>query len=504
MKSFGLVAAMARLAIPIPLRPTSRSTRRETRVDFFKDVFTEVGDGQNVSEGESTLMARLNSCATIIEKLYNSELAMNNNAIIEDKTEIPQSMHSLLLIDEMGGGTDPETGGALAQSILETIMSYDFARIVATTHSPRLKALSFEDDRFQCATVLLRDRTQTDNEEKSKFKIPTYQLLYGLTGDSYALGAAARCCPSLPDNVLIRAAEILAEGGTADEDDLRASTASIERRELAAIKDAVDAENYRKEMKECREATISLALAYVQHFERLEKRLNLLVHEIKNYPSKDTFDIIGETIEQLRAVKRKVKSAEELLKERGLRKIPYDYEFKRGEQVVVISPGEWEGETLSVAADQKSATKAQVVVEPSYQWGSSLSFNTFSDPDPFNTNANKTTSLSLNFLLNRTEVALWDFPNDNDWGSSTSWKQSLDESPVRSVLDSRRKLYNTLNNLKLKSSNRGVKEYNTDPNNVIVNRTSSDNINKNNEVFISSRARKAAAKRSKKKGQRNK
>jgi DNA mismatch repair protein MutS2 len=66
LKSFGLAAIMAKLALPIPVARVSKEN--PTVVDFFRDIDVEVGDNQSLSSGESTLMARLNSLSALIEK----------------------------------------------------------------------------------------------------------------------------------------------------------------------------------------------------------------------------------------------------------------------------------------------------------------------------------------------------------------------------------------------------------------------------------------------------
>jgi len=198
LKSFGIASILSKVGIPIPVnKPVSRNDGKDVifpRVDFFREIHIEVGDQQNVDGGESTLMARLNSCSKIIHRLSSA------------KNGSDTQIHPLILLDELGGGTDPEAGSALARAILEEILETRTARIVATTHYPQLKAMSIENDLFGCASVLLESRPGIENE----FKRPTFHLQYGIIGDSYALGAASRCVPSLPISVLDRAADLMA------------------------------------------------------------------------------------------------------------------------------------------------------------------------------------------------------------------------------------------------------------------------------------------------------
>jgi dsDNA-specific endonuclease/ATPase MutS2 len=71
LKSFGLAAVMCKVAIPIP-SSVSKGTPRSSRVDFFSDILVDIGDQQNILEGESTLMARLHSGAEIIRSVSHS------------------------------------------------------------------------------------------------------------------------------------------------------------------------------------------------------------------------------------------------------------------------------------------------------------------------------------------------------------------------------------------------------------------------------------------------
>ena len=104
----------------------------------------------------------------------------------------------LILLDELGGGTDPVAGAAISQAILEKILSNPSNNVVATTHSPELKYLSMtNNDLFQSACVGLDVQTNSTDYRK-----PTYHLLYGKIGESFALGAASRCRPPLPVDVI--------------------------------------------------------------------------------------------------------------------------------------------------------------------------------------------------------------------------------------------------------------------------------------------------------------
>ena len=138
MKSFGLAAILCQLGLPIPCRQAQHSANHRPRVDFFRGIHVALGDKQSLIDGESTMMARLNACASVIESVGSKREA---------------GTASLVLIDEIGGGTDPDAGGAIAQAILEKLLETKSCRVVATTHVPRLKVLSYESEQFGCATT---------------------------------------------------------------------------------------------------------------------------------------------------------------------------------------------------------------------------------------------------------------------------------------------------------------------------------------------------------------
>jgi len=425
LKSFGLSAIMSKIGIPIPVAKTSSvSYNTEARIDFFADVLVEVGDGQNVDGGESTLMARLNACSDVIQKISETR----PDECLQTSKDIVLKQHSLILLDELGSGTDPTAGAALGRSILEKMLKFETSRIIATTHSPQLKTLSFDDDRFNCASVLLEAGT-----DSQKFKLPAFKLVYGSIGDSYALGAASRCEPPLPDDVITRAGDLLSGGEDGDGDYLRAISASLEREKQAAEVATKAAEAYRDDSLRCRNAMVSLAKAYEQHFSRLERRLEVLYDELQNDESSDAFEVVGESLKEIRLVKKKVKSQEELLSERGLKRVPESYEFTDGETVIIIAEGEWEGESATVSLDSLIA-KDEVSVTPSFGWGVSMAGEQSDVLNQSGANA---------MILKRREVAIWDYPSD------TSWDSNYEEKiPVRSVPDSRQKLYDVFSSLK--------------------------------------------------------
>jgi hypothetical protein len=360
-----------------------------------------------------------------------------------------------VLLDELGSGTDPAAGGAIGQAILEKFLENESCRIVSTTHSPRLKALSFNDARFNCATVLLK-RGEGD------YKLPSYQLQYGLIGDSYALGAASRSDPPLPDDVIARAASLLATSSS-DGDDmagamLQALTNSLERQVDEATQARQQAENAKDEVIACRDAIVAMARAYESRYTDVEKRLESIVTRLKD-DKNDSVEVIGDTLATLRVAKKKVKSEIELLREQGLKPVSSWYEFVPGETVIVTAKGNLEGTSATVVECYGSDS---VLVVPESKWN-----DPFFDPESV-----VVTNPEKSVVLKRFEIAVWD--------CDSVWKVNSMEStaPNTGVRESKQKLANLLASL---NTAKGRNKQTANTNDASLK-----------SQFVSSRERKAA------------
>ena len=456
LKSFGVACMLTKIGLPIPTNGRTKANK-EARLDFFRDVLCEVGDQQNVAGGESTLMARLNHMSSVIQRVSTGT-----------------STYPLILIDELGGGTDPDAGSAIARAVLEKMMECPTASIVATTHSPQLKALSIEDDRFQCASVLLERSAAQDN--KRGFKRPTFRLQYGIIGDSYALGAASRCEPALPDDVISRAAELMAGNDEENADLFRAMMLSLEREQETSEAATLEAKMLVDETLQCRRATVALAQAYEEQFTRLENRLEEIYQDLKSDTSRSVFDIVGDSLSEIRHVRKRVLTQKELLAQRGLKMISANYQLKEGESVVIVQEGMWDGESARITMkDNLDANEIAVIpVLDEWGWASGDGCDAIQDEV---------------LILKRSEVALWDYPDvDDPWGNG-----NMDVAPItRSVSDSRSNLLNTLSKLSTPSR----REQRTAP--------ATGQKESNSAKFTSSRERKAASAATKKEKQRAK
>jgi dsDNA-specific endonuclease/ATPase MutS2 len=451
MKSFGIVCILCKLGIPIPV---SSPTGKSPRVDFFDNILVEAGDQQSVIEGESTWMAKVNAYASILRLVMNSA---------------ESSQTSLVILDELGGSTDPDAGSAVSQAVLEHLLAGDKCRVVATTHLPRLKALSYESPIFGCATVLLQ------RSDSSEYQVPTFQLEYGLIGESYALGTVSRSIPSMPETVLSRAVELMVSTGedpTSDSGNrsreanyISALTSSMEEQLHRANKARSASERSERDSVRCRSALLSLAAAYDNQLAMLERRVEDCYQALRTQ-KRDEVEILGDTLAALRVVKKEIRSQQDLLRERGLRVLPVSYQLVAGETVVIVASGEWDGATAQVLANgaqDKTLSPTEVLVQPS------SAFNSVNDVYP---------ALCEPIVFQRHELAIWDY--------ASVWEDDVIKgSTFTSVPDSRRKLSSLLSTLKTKEVTSTVERGN-------------DKSKRADDSFRSSRARKAAVKTRKK------
>lgn len=218
LKTIGLFALMAQSGLQLPCA-------EDTVLPVFGEVLPDIGDEQSIEQSLSTFSGHI---ANIVEML-------------ENVTE-----RSLVLFDELGAGTDPVEGAALAVSILEKIQ-LSGAFCAATTHYAEMKEYALEND------SVLNASCEFDVETLR----PTYRLITGIPGRSNAFAIASRL--GIPDDVIERAKSFMDEDSRRFEDVIgRLQNAETQMREESEKARAARAEAQRKIDKvrqECEELT---------------------------------------------------------------------------------------------------------------------------------------------------------------------------------------------------------------------------------------------------------
>ncbi len=229
MKSLALAALMVRAGLHVPAAAGAR-------VDLMDEILADIGDEQNIRENLSTFSAHMANLAQIVERA---------------------SPRCLIALDEVGVGTDPGEGSALAQAILEALADAG-ARVIATTHYHLLKEMAELDARFANASVSFDPDTLA----------PTYRLEMGVAGVSSAAAVAARM--GLRSDVLERAGAIL------EREDRQLDRLLVE---LAANRAALEKETH--EARRLRAESEAVRDEYRAKLEKLQARRDELVRSMR-------------------------------------------------------------------------------------------------------------------------------------------------------------------------------------------------------------------------------
>ncbi|MBD2360188.1 endonuclease MutS2 [Anabaena minutissima FACHB-250] len=185
LKTLGLAALMAKVGLFVP-------AREPVEMPWFDQVLADIGDEQSLQQSLSTFSGHIRRISRILNALGTGERGQgigDRGQVTGDREEEEEGeekgaidyAQSLVLLDEVGAGTDPVEGSALAIALLQYLADHSQLTI-ATTHFGELKALKYEDARFENASVEFDEATLS----------PTYRLLWGIPGRSNALAIALR------------------------------------------------------------------------------------------------------------------------------------------------------------------------------------------------------------------------------------------------------------------------------------------------------------------------
>ena len=285
LKTVGVIQLMAQMGLYIPAGENSR-------VGVFTEIFADIGDEQSIEQNLSTFSSHMSNIVSILKQ-------------INDK--------SLILIDEIGSGTDPQEGSSLAIAILDYIASRQ-SYVIASTHYPELKAYGY-------------DRPKTINasmEFDGDTLQPTYQLLLGVPGRSNAFDISKRL--GLPSIIIAQARGLLSE----EDQDLNAMISDLEQKRRRAQRDA-DKMRHQLELstqllEDLQHETEQFQANKARLLEEAKERANTLIEQSQD----DADKILSEIRElQLRSKQSTVKEHEMIEKKTALKDLKHEQALKK-------------------------------------------------------------------------------------------------------------------------------------------------------------------------------
>ena len=262
LKTAGLLTVMALSGLPIP-------AQNGTKIPAYTEVFADIGDEQSIEQSLSTFSGHIKSIINIISKANDT---------------------SLVLLDELGAGTDPTEGAMLGISIVEEMIKNEVT-LIATTHHGELKIYAHNSYNVTNASF------EFDLENIS----PTYNLSIGIPGQSYALSIASSL--GMPKHIIDNANSKLSK----EERDLESILSELnDKLKVAEIKENMANDEYQK--------TIEIRSKY-------QEQLDQLIH--KGAQIKE--EIIIEVQRELNKIRRSISIAQKSIKASELKKAENAY-----------------------------------------------------------------------------------------------------------------------------------------------------------------------------------
>jgi DNA mismatch repair protein MutS2 len=275
LKTAGLLSLMALSGLPVPAR--------QARVPFYRSVLADIGDHQSLAANLSTFTSHVGNIAKMIELCDYDESALGSAGILPASSLsgsagiLPASCAALVLLDEVGTGTDPEEGSALGVAVVDHFKKRG-AHLLATTHYSGLKMYAANEPGVLNTSVEFDEATLR----------PTYRLLVGLAGSSSGLDIAQRF--GIPAGVIGNANEHVKETSRkateylrrikreAEESEALRSALEEERAAVAEKFAKLDVEFQKRERERQVEFERGLASA-ISEFEKLSRDLVSKIEE---------------------------------------------------------------------------------------------------------------------------------------------------------------------------------------------------------------------------------
>ncbi|NLK62127.1 MAG: endonuclease MutS2 [Fusobacteria bacterium] len=245
LKTAGLLTLMALSGIPIP-------ANEKTEIGFFTKIYADIGDEQSIEQNLSSFSGHLKNIKNILENINRG---------------------SLILLDELGSGTDPIEGAAFAMAIIDYIKEKK-AKAIITTHYSEVKAYGYNEEDIESASMEFDISTLS----------PTYRLMLGIPGESNALTIAKKL--GISEEVIERARNYISE----EDKKVEKMILNIKEKSDEVTKEKYELENLRQEL------------------ENLKKDYNQKIFEIENEKQEIIKKAYDESLEMVKNASLKAKS----------------------------------------------------------------------------------------------------------------------------------------------------------------------------------------------------
>lgn len=304
LKTAGLLTLMALSGIPIP-------AHEHSSIGFFTGVYADIGDEQSIEQSLSSFSAHLKNVQEILENVTKA---------------------SLVLLDELGSGTDPAEGSAFAMAVIDYLKDKKCKSII-TTHYSEVKAYGYNEEGIETASMEFNVETLS----------PTYRLLIGIPGESNALTIARRL--GVSEEVINKAKSYISDDNKKIEKMIsnikdKADELDIMKRQVEFLKEAAqrDKEAFEEKLRVLEKEKNDILKEAYEKADRMMKEMQskaaALVEKIqKEDNKKEDIKNVQKSLNMLRSALQDDKTKTVTEKPKVARKV----DFKVGERVFVNS-----------------------------------------------------------------------------------------------------------------------------------------------------------------------